>query len=485
MHTDLLAGWAEADITPDGAMVELSGQYYQRLSQGIHSRLKTVVLALAQSETCAILASLDGVGVPEDFLARLENAVGRRFPELAAAKLILNATHTHCAPDLSGRLTWWESSPQAITCEEYRNIVEEKLLGAIGQAWKDRRPCGVASVLDFARLGHCRRAVYAGGTAEMYGRTDRHDFMGMESGEDSGVDLLFFFDERKNPAGVIVNVACPSQVMEATYLVSSDFMGALREKLKVEYGPQFMTICQVSAAGCQSPRDLVRSYRGEPDFWHVNGVEVLSDRLLQAVKRAYPRAAASVEVQPVFLHGVLPLSLPKRKVSPSEWLAAQKNLEQLLLLQGEADAFADFCRIVHENERITGRPGPYDSKLHPFVLIKNEQAVIRRYEQQVASPDYCMRLHVLRLGKVAFAFNPFELFLDYGHRIKAESCAEQTFVVQLANGIGGYLPTVRAEQLGGYGGLVINGQVGSEGGNRLVAETVTLIHRLWSGERVS
>jgi len=43
----------------------------------------------------------------------------------------------------------------------------------------------------------------------MYGRTDRRDFMGMESGEDSGVDLLFFFDEQKNPVGVVVNVACP------------------------------------------------------------------------------------------------------------------------------------------------------------------------------------------------------------------------------------------------------------------------------------
>jgi hypothetical protein len=86
------------------------------------------------------------------------------------------------------------------------------------------------------------------------------------------------------------------------------------------------------------------------------------------------------------------------------------------------------------------------------------------------------------LGKVVFAFNPFELFLDYGHRIKAKSCAEQTFVVQLANSTGGYLPTVRAEQLGGYGGLVINGQVGSEGGNLLAAETVTVINRLWTGE---
>jgi len=39
------------------------------------------------------------------------------------------------------------------------------------------------------------------------------------------------------------------------------------------------------------------------------------------------------------------------------------------------------------------------------------------------------------------ATNPFELFLDYGMRIKARSKALQTFVVQLACDSSGYLPT--------------------------------------------
>jgi hypothetical protein len=268
--------------------------------------------------------------------------------------------------------------------------------------------------------------------------------------------------------------------MEATYLVSSDFMGALREKLKKEFGTKFTTLCQVSAAGCQSPRDLVRNYKGEPDFWHADGVAVLSDRLLDAVRRAYARAVTAVEHDLIFSHSIQQISLPKRKVSHSDWQFAKQELERLLAIQAEAEAFSDFCRIVHENEQIAGLPGPYDSKLHQFVLIKNQQAVIQRYEDQKDTPDFAMLLHVIRLGKAAIAFNPFELFLDYGQRIKAQSCAEQTFVVQLANGTGGYLPTARAEQAGGYGGLVINGQVGSQGGDRLVLETVTAIQRLWS-----
>ena len=224
----------------------------------------------------------------------------------------------------------------------YRAFVEGKIIEAIAAAWNNRLPCGIANVLDYARIGHCRRAVYANNTVEMYGRTDRSDFIGMEGGEDSGVDLLFFFAEQRQPVGVIVNVACPSQVMEATYRISSDFFGALREKLKQEFGPQFKTLCQVGAAGCQSPRDLARNYKGEPDFWHADGVDVLAERLFQAVQRAYARAPQTLEFQPILSHRVSPLTLPKRKVSKTEWSTAQAELDRLLRIQEEGYAFTRF-----------------------------------------------------------------------------------------------------------------------------------------------
>jgi len=33
-------------------------------------------------------------------------------------------------------------------------------------------------------------------------------------------------------------------------------------------------------------------------------------------------------------------------------------------------------------------------------------------------------LHIIRLGNIAIATSPFELFLDYGNQIKARSLAE-------------------------------------------------------------
>ncbi len=88
-----------------------------------------------------------------------------------------------------------------------------------------------------------------------------------------------------------------------------------------------------------------------------------------------------------------------------------------------------------------------------------------------------VELHVLRLGDVAIATNPFELFLDYGIQIKGRSKAVLTFLSQLTCGHHGYLPTRRAVAGGDYS--AVNHTVGPRGGRMLVDESVQAINSLW------
>ena len=88
--------------------------------------------------------------------------------------------------------------------------------------------------------------------------------------------------------------------------------------------------------------------------------------------------------------------------------------------------------------------------------------------------------HIIRLGTIAIASNPFELFLDYGNQIKARSYAEQTFLIQLANGTEGYLPTEKAEKGGHYSAFLASGLVGHAGGEQLVRETLKNINKLFA-----
>ena len=58
----------------------------------------------------------------------------------------------------------------------------------------------------------------------------------------------------------------------------------------------------------------------------------------------------------------------------------------------------------------------------------------------------------------------------------ARSHAEQTLLIQLANGGEGYLPTEKAEKGGHYSGFVSSGYVGHQGGDQLVRETLSDIN---------
>jgi hypothetical protein len=113
-------------------------------------------------------------------------------------------------------------------------------------------------------------------------------------------------------------------------------------------------------------------------------------------------------------------------------------------------------------------------------LVVWYQEVVDRFERQRSGPvDPCRtELHVLRLGDVAIATNPFELFTEFGIHLKARSRALQTFVIQHA-GPGSYVPTARAVRGGGYSAIVESNLVGPEGGQVLIDWTVEVINSLW------
>ncbi len=85
----------------------------------------------------------------------------------------------------------------------------------------------------------------------------------------------------------------------------------------------------------------------------------------------------------------------------------------------------------------------------------------------------------VRLILVLLTTNTFELYLDWGIQMKARSPAQQTFVLQLTNGCGMYLPTALAIEGGSYSGLPHVNKVGPEGGQMLVDQTVRAMQVLF------
>ncbi len=482
----LLIGWDSQDITPNKP-VELIGQYYQRISTAVRDPLTVTAIALEQIHVGgaeqAVMASVDTVFVTRDFQDAVRDLVRARAPGLATRNVFLNATHIHSGPSWFAPFRWWLPAPGTLKPAEVRSFMIERTARAVVNAWKTRRPHGVSTASAPAAVGFCRRAQYADGRAEMYGNPRRSDFAGIEAPHDHLVRLMYTWDQKRRLTGVIVNVACPAQVMESQYVVTADFFGGLRQRIHSIYGESVHVLAQISAAGDQSPRNLVTQATDEPNYWDESGLNAIVRRLERAVVEGYASAQHRIEASPIFRHSVHAIRLPVRRATAAAAYAARKEIRRLVRpFTNESEASRTlhrrFVADVHRAED-RQRLGPFDDKSLPFVQLENAQAVMERYRVQHRFRTFPIELHALRVGNTALVTNPFELHLDFGEMIRAASPARQTFLVQLTCDNGGYLPTERAVAAGGYGALIINGPIGPDGGRQLVAKSAKILRQLW------
>ncbi len=458
-------GWATADITPS-LPAPLRGQFHKRISKYVRDPLSATVLALESKSgggkpEQVIMVSCDQVSIPSEIQDRVRGRVRETIPDFDGTRLFLNATHTHTAPSPI-KTSWYDTSgdPGIMTEPQFAVFIVERIADAVARAWKNRAPGGISWGLGHAVVGHNRRAVYSDGTAVMYGNTDTERFMKMEGPSDHGVEMLFTWDAAGNFTGVVLNVACPSQVVESEYYISADFWAEVRKELRSRYSPDLFILPQCGAAGDQSPRDLPRRRRGEPDMRGEAGLVEIGKRLANAVEYVYPAARNAIKNDIVLKHAVVNINLPVRQVSMEEYQEAYAVYATYEKLQQSSGAGPDFSTEL-------GR------------TMGAKKAIVDRYRSQGKEPYLPFELHAVRIGDIAIANNPFELYLDYGLRMKARSVAEQTFVVQLSGDDAGYLPTREAIAGGGYSTYIYSTQVGPDGGDLLVEETVKLINSLW------
>jgi hypothetical protein len=309
-------------------------------------------------------------------------------------------------------------------------------------------------------VGYNRRAAYADGTARMYGRTDTPAFRGLEGYEDHDVNTLFFWDADGKLIALAVNVSCPSQEVESRTAVNADFWHPVRQALRQRYGAELCVLGWTGAAGDQSPHLMYRKAADERmrRLRGLTRLEEIARRIVRAVDEAYEAVKDDRHADVTLIHRTETIRLPMRLVKEAEYAEAKAAVER---------AAAEIAKDPKAADREHRR-------------MKWYEVTVQRFEAQKADPKptYQAELHVLRIGGAVVATNGFELFTDYGIRIKARSKAVQTFVVQLA-GPGGYLPTERAVRGGHYSAVVHSSLVGPEGGQVLVERTVELIDALW------
>jgi len=482
----LKIGWSSTDITPDQP-VDLRGQFPARISEGVLDPVTATVLVVeSPASESAVLISCDMVSVEKEMIEGVRKKLMTSLPGLDTGKIIMNATHTHTAP-LCGEENDTKSkygiALDVMAPSAYLEFMTGKIALAVEEAWNNRKPGGVSFGLGHAVAGHNRLQVDFSGKSVMYGNTDREEFSHIEGYEDHSVNLLYTWDINGNLTGTVINIACPSQATESLYKISADFWHDTRMELRKRLEDGLFILPQCSAAGDQSPHLMVGS-AAEYRMQKLMGIDSLETgrskmgrrqqiaiRLADAITSVLPYMKDNIDWNPVINYQSEIVELSRRLIS-------QEDVNKAVLQSEEwEEKYNQLLREIEKNPEIKNKSRWYSNITNTYRRFARGKSVKERYELEKIQPKMPVEINVLRIGDIVMATNPFELYLDYGMRMKARSPANQTFLIQLSNGSCGYLPSYRSTLGGSYGAEPASTLIGPEGGQELVEKTLELINR--------
>lgn len=499
-------GWSEIDITPE-KKASLQGQFAERISEYVEKPITATAMAIECDNEQAVIVSVDLNGVSYNLLDEIRKRLLNNNVGLDTDKVIFAATHTHTAPvyprymstakcgmkqtfrsfleqELPEGRKYVENvnvseNTDIITSDEMFELLVDKFSRVALTAWENRKNAYITNEFARAAVGQCRRATYSDGSAKMWGDTNTAIFEDLEGSSDSGMELLYVFDENKKLNGVVCNIACPAQCVQHRLFISPDFWGEVKMHLRNKFGENTYLLALCGIAGDQCPVDLIRwvepesdlndpnivrsnppKRKADPSMFDIDGMKKTGKRIAREIIDIYDEGIEIPETVSKFQHQVQKIHLPVRKVTESDVETAKQKIREYIIAKGG------------------------DVNYNDTAYLNGYLGDMMRFELQELMDVLEVEMHIIRIGNIAIATNPFEVFIKYGNQIKARSKAEQTFLVQLANGFEGYIPTEKAEKGGHYSGFAASGIVGHEGGDMLVRETIRTINSMFDEDNI-
>jgi neutral ceramidase len=407
----MFAGTEKVDITPQSA-VWMDGMLRAHPSEGVHDRLYARALALSDSDDVRqafALVSVDVCILVDETCSAVQQAAEARTG-IPASHIIVAATHTHSGPSTFGGLTPREDG--------YVQELIEKLISLVEDTAGNLRPAelGVASGREDT-ISHYRRLLADDGHVVMnwepYPPEQIVGPLGVADPEVGVVKVVAAGDPAK-PGRVLAllfnHTGHPNVLSGDNYLLSSDYPGLATRLLEEELGGVALFFNgALGSVDIDGLRD--RDWEG-------------LDRTGRALARSVGEAADAITPSgsPAIRGACTTYTLPGRRITDAEWRWAQQVLAET---GGQVAAVAD------------GVGDDY-------------KAAFYRELHDAGPRDLPVTQTCLALGDSALLTFPGELYTEIGQHIKAHSPFQRTFIIGLANGYVGYVPTRKAIGEGGY-----------------------------------
>ncbi len=399
------AGAARIDITPT-RNIWMDGMLRAHPSVGVHDPLFACALVMANDEdlrrACAIV-SADVCRLVEPLTRAVRNAAAAEVG-IPAGHIIVAAKHIHSGPVTAG-----DGEVEA----EYTRALEKKLVQVIKDAAGAMTPvkAGCASGKEDTISQYRRLLADDGHVVMNWEPYPPEHIIGPLGVVDPEVGVLKLVDLSGQVVCILFNHAGHPNVLSGdNYLISAEYPGLAERLLQEEFGGVAMFV-----NGAQGTMDI--DGLGPRDWAEM---ERLGRKLAQAVAEA------------------------ARMIDPSEGLALRCSSIKYSLparkIPGEQLAWAE------EILRQTG------GKVQPLAdgVGDDYKAVLYKKLHAVQDHDIPVEQVCVAVDDTAFISFPGELYTEIGMHIKASSPFRRTYVIGLANGHVGYIPTRKAVAEGGY-----------------------------------
>ena len=433
----LKAGFGKVSITPPTGAPLAGFAARKGVCVGAHDDLFARAMVIDNGSAAVALVGLDLLAVPAGFVNRARQAVAARVP-VAAGGVMIACTHTHAGPvTISTFFNPGESvDPQYI--ERLTGAIEE----AVVSAWERRFE---------ARIGIGSARIEALGV-------NRRSPDGRPVDEEIGI--IKVADSRGSTWAVLVNYAChPTVLGPDNLLATGDFPGVTAGRMEAMLGPGSFAMYFNGAEG-----DISVGHSSELSAIGVIAPGRTFERAAELGQRLADAALPALETIETKGHadlGFLSLTVNLRlKQFPSPEAAAKALSE---------------AEVKVERLRHAGDSSPEYRQAKSELLYAS---ITHYYAREAARfPEGLMPIELqgIRIQDGVLVGVPGEMFVEIGLRAK-RSARRRLFIVGLANGYIGYLPSRRAYEAGGY--EVVSARCDPETEDRLAEAIMELEERL-------
>ncbi len=454
------AGFFASKITPSIG-VESPGSYGKCYVSSIEADLFATAVVFDNGEKTIALVGVDTAFVDETAVRKIQELVMQKCP-IPLENIIIGASHTHSGGAVCGMNGLYDNLPEGAPdiikklvseslCPDpaYRKYFIKQTADTIIKAWKKRGEVklSVDSAHEDTYVFNRRYKMKYGRVVTNPGRFNLN--IDEPAGPtDPEVGVLGIWRDDNTLLGCVVNYACHG-TCGGNGGVHPDWIRFLRETIEKHY-PGSKTVFLNGASG-----DINHI---NPQWERRDSGEAASRRVGTAVGAAVLKVLADTDKADYnqLAAKCEQLIIPRRKPS-------QKKLAEAL-------------KIIEENS----------DKTDGDWMFARERVIydyLYKQESSIAVP-----ISLLQIGPALYAANPAELFCELGLRLKNSINLSPTWVVALANGHVGYVPTKEsfAADGGGYETILTSyANLDINAGNMIVEKTLKIAQNFESVQIIS